>query len=232
MTPHTAGAAIDPDPTLVPGIYEHCDQWCSYCPMTARCLAHRRLRARQAQNGPDAFSSLEDVIEFTREVSRAEGRPTPELDALLSPDPAVQASLPEIDDPLDDLASRYEFETMRFLERRHWTPPVRPTPQPSSIDVVAWYHVLIQSRLARALARSMEAARGRADRLVDANGCAKMVLIGIDRSRAALGRLRGLCDDQRVASLLDTLDRLGPAVEQRFPAARAFIRPGLDGPIV
>jgi hypothetical protein len=59
-----------------------------------------------------------------------------------------------------------------------------------------------------------------------------MVLIGIDRSRAALGRLRGLCDDQRVASLLDTLDRLGPAVEQRFPAARAFIRPGLDGPIV
>ena len=58
-----------------------------------------------------------------------------------------------------------------------------------------------------------------------------MVLVGIDRSRAALRRLRGARDDERIASLLDTLDRLAPAIERRFPAARAFIRPGLDGSV-
>jgi hypothetical protein len=229
MTVQSAEAASDS--ALVPGIYEHCDQWCSYCPMTAHCLAYRRLQARQEQNGPEAFTSFEDVIEFTREVSAAEGRSTPELDALLSSNPAVRASLPEVDEPLDDLASRYAFEVGRFLQRRGWMPPVQSPPQPSPIDVVAWYYLLIETRVARALARSVQAARGRADRMADANGCAKMVLIGIDRSRAALRRLRGARDDGRVASLLETLERLAPAIEQRFPSARAFIRPGLDGPL-
>jgi hypothetical protein len=27
------------DPNLIPGIYAGCDQWCHYCPATARCLA-------------------------------------------------------------------------------------------------------------------------------------------------------------------------------------------------
>jgi hypothetical protein len=228
----TQSAAAASDPMLVPGIYEHCDQWCSYCPMTANCLAYRRLLDRQEQNGPEAFTSFEDLIEFTREVSAAEGRPTPELDALLSSNPAVLASLPEVDDPLDDLASRYAFEVGRFLQRRGWMPPVQPTPQPSPIDVVAWYYLLIETRVARALGSAVLAARGRADRMMDANGCAKMVLIGIDRSRGALRRLRGLRDDTRVASLVDTLDQLGPAIERRFPSARTFIRPGLDGPVV
>ncbi len=220
------------DPTLVPGIYEHCDEWCSYCPVTAHCLAYRRLRALLEENGVAAFRSFEDVIEFTREVHAAEGQSTPELDALLSPDPAVRALVPEVDDPLDDLATRYLFEAGRFLQRRSWVLPIPPPPQPSPIDVVAWYHVLIQSRLGRALAGAIQASRGRAERMSDANGCVKMVLVCIDRSHAALRRLRGQRDDARVVRLLETLEQLGPAIERRFPFARAFIRPGLDGPVV
>jgi len=222
---------VGSDPTLVPGIYEHCDEWCSYCPVTAHCLAYRRFLIRQEQNGPEAFTSFEDGFEFTREVKAAEGRTTPELDALLSPDPAVRAWVPDVDDPLDDLASRYAFEAARFLERRCWRLPVQPPPQPSPVDVVGWYHLLIQARVGRALAGAIQARRGRTDRMMDANGCAKMVLVGIDRSHVALRRLRGHRDDARVASLIETLEELGPAVERRFPSARAFIRPGLDGPV-
>ncbi len=221
-----------PDDTaaLVPGIYEHCDQWCSYCPVTSRCLAYRRMKAREEQFGIP-FRNVEEIIEFTREVTAEEGRSTPELDALLSPDPVVRSLIPEVDDPLDDLVSRYWFEAQRFLERRNWMPPVQPAPQPSPIDVVAWYHALMASRLGRALMSATQALRGRAERLIDANGCAKMILIGIDRSHAALRRLRGQRDDRRVVALIETLEQLGPAVERRFPGARAFIRPGLDGPL-
>jgi len=229
MTAHVAQTPLDP--AFVPGISQHCDQWCSYCAMTAHCLAYCRSTERREQQGPEAFKNFDDVIEFTREIAAAEGRTTPELDALLSPDPTVRDSVPDVDDPLDDLAARYAFEAARFLERRSWMPPVRPTPQPSSLDVVAWYHVLIHLRLGRAVASAILAARGRADRIVDANGCAKMVLVGIDRSRAALRRLRGHRDDARVVSLLETLEELAPAVERRFPSARDFIRPGLDGPV-
>lgn len=219
------------DPSLVPGIYEHCDQWCSYCTMTSRCLAHRRYQALAEEHHGTAFRSMEDLIEFSREVSAAEGRSTPELDALISPDPTARALVPEVDDPLDDLASRYSFEAFRFLERRHWMPPVQPGPQPAPLDVVAWYHLLIHSRLFRALASAAQAARGRPERIVDANGCAKMVLVAIDRTRAALRRLRGDRDDARVVALLETLDELAEATQERFPSARAFIRPGLDGPL-
>src|SRR5512133_444459 len=147
MNAHAAEATEDA--VLIPGIYEHCDEWCSYCGATAACLAYRRLQRRQTRDG-GAFASLEEVIEFTREVRTEEGTLTPELDALLSPDPAVRmAVMPDVDDPLDDLAFRYAFEAQRFLDRRHWLPPVQIGPQPSPIDVVAWYHVLIGSRVGR-----------------------------------------------------------------------------------
>ncbi len=230
MKPQSTQAAGEAG--VVPGIYEHCDEWCSYCPMTSRCTAFRRLAARPRKHDGEAFDSLEEAIEFSREVRAAEGKPTPELDALLSPDPVVRATMPEVDDPLDDLATRYAFETSRFLHHRRWLPPVRPTPQPSPIDVVAWYHVLIETRIDRALTSALRSRGGSGDGMMDANGCAKMVLVGIDRSCAALARLRGMRDDWRVASLLETLERLGPAVERRFPEARAFMRPGLDAPVV
>ncbi len=220
------------DNRLVPGIYEHCDQWCSYCAATTRCLAFRHLRVRQEQFR-EPLRSLEDVIEFTREVKAEEGSLTPELDMLLSPDPAKRMALmPDVDDPLDDRGYRYAFEAHRFLERRHWMPPIQVAPQPSPIDVIAWYHLLIGTRICRAIVSQMQASRGRRDAwLDDANGCAKMVLVGIDRSHAALRRLRGQRDDARVAGLIETLEHLGPAIERRFPAARAFIRPGLDAPL-
>ncbi len=218
------------DSTLVPGIYEHCDQWCSYCEATTRCLAFRRLQVRQERGAP--FCTLEDVIEFTREVRAEEGNLMPELDVLLSADPAKRMALmPDVDDPLADLAYRYACETQRFLERRHWMPPVQIAPQPSALDVVAWYHVLIETRVERALASEMQAHRGRGRWMEDANGCAKMVLVGIDRSHAALRKLRGQRDDARVTALLETLEHLGPAVERHFPDARTFMRPGLDGPV-
>jgi len=74
MNAHTVDVAEDR--TLISGIYEHCDQWCSYCAMTARCLAYRRLLQRQEQHGT-AFRTLDEVIEFTREVKAEEGTLTP-----------------------------------------------------------------------------------------------------------------------------------------------------------
>ena len=64
----------------------------------------------------------------------------------------------------------------------------------------------------------------------DANGSAKIVLIAIDRSIGAwavIPRYNRLYQES-VFEIIHFLDLLRQAVEQTFPRARSFIRPGFD----
>jgi hypothetical protein len=222
------------DPQLIPGVYNYCDQWCSYCPVTGRCLAYRCLTDRQKRHVGDMYeglaSSLNETMAFTRDVVAAEGGSTPELDALAALGPVEAPPLPEVDDPLEKLGREYALKTSAFLMSVGWQPP-EPEPAatgPAAIDVVAWYHVRLAAKIFRALVSAAQARAGVAERAEDANGSAKVALLGIDRSRKALGQLTRAHADPRIEHLRTLLDRLGPAVERRFPKARQFVRPGLD----
>jgi hypothetical protein len=219
------------DPSLIPAVHRYCDEWCARCPVTARCLVRRLLLEREKRHGTSYDMSLEEIIEFTHEVAAAEGRTTPELDALLSPDPAVRARVPEVDNPLTRLGARYAMEADWYLRSCGWTPPSSPdTPDPSLLDVLAWYHVFIRLRIDRAVTSHLQAVRGRQDRLEDALGCAKLVLVSLDRSREALEGLQRESGEPYIGRMLTTLSELTQMMEVRFPAARSFVRAGLDGP--
>ena len=63
----------------------------------------------------------------------------------------------------------------------------------------------------------------------DANGSAKVALIGIDRSLAAWRVLQQWCADTNTPGVVvDTLTELRAGIEGEFPRARAFKRPGFD----
>jgi hypothetical protein len=104
-----------------------------------------------------------------------------------------------------------------------------------AVDVVRWYCMQIYVKLKRASLHEPEededpdmAEAGQSDR----NGSAKVALIGIDRSIAAWGRLYEQLPEAQ-SSILDVLvhlDRLRRGVEELFPHARSFIRPGFDEP--
>jgi hypothetical protein len=77
------------DPTLIPGVYDTCDQWCMYCPVSNRCLAYR---CNADQSGSANISRrladrLFEGLTFLKKLCEAEGRPTTEIDAMLSNDP-------------------------------------------------------------------------------------------------------------------------------------------------
>ena len=89
--------------------------------------------------------------------------------------------------------------------------------------------MLIAIKTHRAIVSSAEAARGgSADARADSDMSAKVALVAIDRSDEAL-HVMALDDaDPRVEHMRRHLARLRREIEGRFPAARAFVRPGLD----
>jgi hypothetical protein len=223
------------DPSLIPGIYNYCDQWCPYCPHTERCLAFRCLRDQDARRPGDIFedlaASVNEMISFSRDVVRAEGAASPLAEIAVLPSIDTSPKPPPIDDPLERQGREYAIEAARFLMS---VAPTMPPPNgvaagtPGAIEVVGWYHTLIAIKIYRALVSTVLAREGKAGLADDARGSAKVALIGIDRSRKALRQLQGKLHDARIVRLIARLDRLSADVERRFPDARGFIRPGLD----
>lgn len=99
------------------------------------------------------------------------------------------------------------------------------------LDVIRWYQPQIWVKLCRAASGAMH---GEIDddeyAAQDADGSAKVALLGIERSIAAWAALLPHLPDQEhhILNLLATLKRLLRLVETSFPHARAFQRPGFD----
>jgi hypothetical protein len=221
------------DPTLIKGIYNTCDQWCMYCPATARCLVYRcssEIRSGKQNIFKSLAARLREGIEFVKRLREAEGTPTPELDAMLADDPAARANVPPVDDPLERAAARYARLSDAYLLSRDDFPfemiwhPNGPTPY----EVFAWFHSLIGVKVYRALWCSAAVARGDAAKKDDALISAKVALIGIDRSLDALAAMSSEDDDTRLELMGSQLRRVKRELEGRFPEARSFVREGLD----
>ncbi len=226
--------AIAKDPAIIPGVHHHCDEWCDYCLVTNRCLAFKctdEHRRRQGlADGEPTFRSLDEAVAFTRSVAEAEGSSTPELDALVA-EGAERAGL-HTADPLAGAALDYAqqvaigFAPIAELVAR--APVRRSGPEPEK--VVLWYHVRIYLRLVRALvAREGRAPGG--NRMEDANGSAKLVLVAIQKSRAAIERMQANEPGEDFTGLTSALVTLERGIEERFPDARMYVRVGLDVPV-
>jgi hypothetical protein len=87
-------------------------------------------------------------------------------------------------------------------------------------------------RASRALVAAARADRGIPGEREDAEGSAKIALIGIDRSRAALELMAGGRHGKICRHLDGMLESRATGLEARIPGARAFVRIGLDAPVV
>jgi len=99
------------------------------------------------------------------------------------------------------------------------------------IEVIRWYQYQIYVKLSRALEGLFEDIINAEDEQPrDSDGSAKVALIGIDRSVEAWTTLHHLFPDREddILDILLHLDRLEKSVENIFPNARSFVRPGFD----
>jgi hypothetical protein len=100
-----------------------------------------------------------------------------------------------------------------------------------AIEVIRWYQYFISAKVMRAVWGNIEEKEDRCDEFAsDSDGSAKIALIAIDRSIAAWAVIQHYMTDcgQEVIGIIAFLDGLRQAVEETFPNARSFIRPGFD----
>jgi hypothetical protein len=100
------------------------------------------------------------------------------------------------------------------------------------LDVIRWYQRQIYIKLRRAATGMIRGElEGNEYAPQDANGSAKVALLGLERSIAAWATVQHCFPDHEdIVFALGTLKRLLRQVEVSFPDARAFRRPGFDTP--
>lgn len=249
------------DPRFISGIYNYCDRWCERCAFTSRCLNYAMGEEMEAgafqarDNENEAFwDKLHETFESTRDTIEEE---TEDLDFDLDEE-ELQESIreqEEIDEaaqaqPCSRTAWRYievvdqwfQAHEGLFADKGEALESAAPLPDagpaagavdlPDCLEVIRWYQRQIYIKLCRAATGMI---RGEIEDNEfdpqDANGSAKVALLGIERSLAAWATLRRRFPDHEDAIFaLGTLRRLLRQVEAAFPNARAFLRPGFDTP--
>ena len=195
----------------------------------------------------DIGETLVQTMRLVRELAVAEGIDTEHLE-FGTPDAPPVAIIPNIhtvsgyydarEHPYAQAALEYAGmvnnwfvyvdEELSFHESLLSRPPA-PLQEP--INVIRRYQYLIYPKIVRTIeAHYAWQASAHAMLERDACGTAKVVLIALDRSLEAwtfLYDARPKCEDKTLAILLH-LDRLRRSLEVLLPAARNFIRPGLD----
>lgn len=101
-----------------------------------------------------------------------------------------------------------------------------------AIEIIRWYSPFISAKIQRAINGKLEGEEWQEENGYpkDSDGSAKVAIIAIDRSIAAWGRLQQLFSEKtdEIIEFLFQLDKLRKMIEDFFPAARSFKRPGFD----
>jgi hypothetical protein len=243
---------------FIDGIFNYCDRWCERCPLTARCRLFAEEQEDPPGPGEQDMRNaafweklgriFEQALQQLREFAAERG-----IDLSKAEPPGRAAASRRRKSVLARRALRYArwverwFRARRRLFRDRGRKLGRqavldlPGADPeraaddlrNAVAVIRWYRLQIYVKLQRAWSGWTDPAL--ADETCrpfprDADGSAKVALIGLDRSLAAWSRLREHFPEKgdEILNVLVYLERLRRGVEAAFPEARAFRRPGFD----
>ncbi|MGB2867740.1 MAG: hypothetical protein WBD36_04770 [Bacteroidota bacterium] len=240
------------NPDFISGIYNYCDRWCERCLFTRRCL----LYATEQENLPrkeghdpenkELWEHVDSMLKLALQMLK-EG----EIEQIpISPQDLADHDLRRRETerhPLAQDAKSYShMVSLWFDDHKHlFETRERQTGSDigtsdqrmsqawkvSAAEVIRWYQHQTRVKIMRALSGGEEHAPEELDEFPrDSDGSAKVALVGIDRSIGAWEALRNEfpIDTEGILDVIIYLNRLRMSVEERFPNARVFVRPGFD----
>ena len=248
------------DPRYISGIHNYCDRWCERCQFTSRCLNCSLVEEEfgdlkeidiQNQEFWQRFTNLlQSTFEMIIDMAKDAGIDIESFDDenRVSDDSITQKN--RVPDLLVPLAEKYiEFADSWFksneyqlynkdyhlkqirLLSKNENPEKELSDIMDATEVIGWYQYQILVKTKRASENTSE------DLLLyeyefskDADGSAKVALIGIDRSISAWNVLSFYFSDNKkeIVKMIILLENLRKRTELNFPNARKFVRPGFD----
>lgn len=244
------------DSKFIEGIYSYCDRWCERCTFCSRCLNYE-MQKEDSNNGKNTdleniefwesiHKSFKKTIKLLKEIAQKEGidLSVQQIKDIKKVRKLVRQNVK--DHPCAKMAMAYLKEAEKWFGSSKCLFRQKENERDLKIDlgidvecigaehvalyqmieVIIWYKTFIYVKISRALHQQMIGEHYSSD----ADGSAKIALIGIDRSIAAWGELIKLFDDSfdEILDILVLLEKLRKSVQNAFPDARNFIRPGFD----
>jgi hypothetical protein len=222
---------------FIVSIFNYCDRWCETCAFTSRCRLFADMAEHEAALDP-TLTAVADAPLLPQEMPP----PPPKWLEELIEQMNVAASTPMTQQDLERLEPRISAEHRVIHERARayclgmfdWLSECDQNARRNATDpiaVIEWFATLNASKIHRALAGLAE-DDGDRELPPDHEGSAKIALIGIERSHAAWLQL---VSAHRVAEStarpwITELEWLRARLDEVFPNARAFVRPGFDEP--
>lgn len=227
---------------FISGISLHCDRWCERCQFTDRC----RLFAMEQERGIVAGELTGEALARELKSIFAEAKQMILEGAAkwgIDPTPMSDEEFAEIRRRQREFVDGDELAQMGDS---YWPPAKEILEDESLANVFAndeslieclevlWQFVFfipvnIKSSLNALLDEDgFEDKEEETDPESYANGSAKSALVAIDRSILAWSGILNAVGTDRVQPLIDLLASIRTKMEERFPLARDFIRPGFD----
>ena len=240
---------------LIPGIYNYCDRWCERCEFTSRCLVYATENEDPLSQVSDSsnrsfWTNLEALsVDAQAELVDWAGKRGIDLSTsgLVEDKKKRRRQFDSADHYLSRAGKHYAETTTKWFS--DWSGTLSGADDSrtakdqsqvevlrSATEVIQWYQYQIAVKTMRALrARCQEYGPTDEDEesVRDSDGSAKVALVGIDRSVVAWQMVQGCLTSagDEIMQLRLQLHQLRLGVEQEFPRARDFIRPGFDEPL-
>ncbi len=235
------------NPRHIPGIYNYCDRWCERCQFTSQCLNFEIAEEQFGDLQDEAFwqrltESLQTTIRMVKGTAEEKGIDLDSIDSdgelenpfeekpvihIISHMAETYADM--VDDWFEIIAYLFDEMEEDYLEYPEFQEEIVSIAE--TAEIIRWYQHQIYVKLMRGIKSDQRKNQfGPDDYFGNSDGSVKVALIGIDRSISAwdelLKQLPGVNED--TVKLINYLDRLRQRVENEFPNARAFVRPGFD----
>ena len=228
------------DTKVIRGIFNWCDRWCERCSRTEYCTVYKTSSLLPSGTPGDFYKSLVMVFEATMDMLKE------------------QAEKLGIDfESLDDSDFEFdEYERKKYFIRngngvahakqygqkvKQWLESL-PTKEPlgmeirlqdtmlsDCLEVIQWFQYVFEVKMQRALLAQKYEKEDESSPY-DSLGNAKLLLVSVERNIGAWGYIyqKFAEDEDEILDILLCLQSFGKRIEQMFPNARTFIRPGLD----
>lgn len=242
---------------IIDGIHHYCDRWCERCNFVDRCevglqeqqdwengdetKSHDALWLDIHQHFQQIFHNIDQLLKDAGlNTAALEVEPFypahPELDVLLEAmhQRTLQylrdagAFMKKMEKTLADSEQDLENQLLMGInvDLDHWGQLL------DALDVIRWYSTLIGAKASRAIMGLEDKAPDGSPFQTDANGSAKVAMIGIDRSLGAWEIVREHFPEKtdELLDLFIKLRSIRQEMERLFPQWSHFQRPGFDQP--